>query len=83
MLNSQFVKLYIYLSRPHAQTRTHVHEPPFCVASDFDECDETTVKRHLCAQQCTNVVGSYECGCSRPYERAADGRGCDGNHFFV
>ena len=43
--------------------------------SDIDECAESS---NLCAQSCSNTIGSYTCSCNAGYTLNAGGRGCDG-----
>lgn len=40
--------------------------------SDTNECATDTV----CAQQCVNTFGSYQCSCGAGYARGADPASC-------
>ncbi|XP_006640699.2 epidermal growth factor-like protein 7 [Lepisosteus oculatus] len=41
--------------------------------TDIDECNGS----HSCAQQCINIVGSYQCGCQEGYQLDRDGHSCE------
>ena len=42
---------------------------------DIDECAEGW---DGCAQNCSNVAGSYTCSCDSGYRLASDNHGCEG-----
>lgn len=46
------------------------------IHTDVDEC---TTGTNLCAQNCTNLDGSYSCSCGLGYQLNIDGLQCDGN----
>lgn len=46
---------------------------------DIDECLEGT---DGCVQLCSNIVGSYVCGCNSGYRLATDGHACNGIYLI-
>ena len=40
---------------------------------DIDECTDS-----ICDQNCTNIVGSFICGCNAGFELDSDGQTCNG-----
>ena len=46
---------------------------------DIDECAEDI---DGCAQNCSNVDGSYSCSCYSGYRIAIDEHGCEGSYSF-
>ena len=47
----------------------------FFPLSDIDECN---TNRDNCQQTCTNIRGSFTCGCGSGYRLNSDGRTCRG-----
>lgn len=45
-----------------------------CLFLDINEC---TANTHNCLGTCTNIQGSFTCGCSGGFQLAADGRSCN------
>ena len=45
------------------------------IAIDTDEC---AIENGGCAQTCTNLVGSYQCGCNNGYDLDVDQHTCNG-----
>ena len=48
---------------------------------DLDE-DECSTGNHICAQECINTNGSYECACREGYQQL-DEFGCEGRNFIL
>ena len=46
---------------------------------NLDE-DECSTGNHICAQECINTNGSYECACREGYQQL-DEFGCEGRNF--
>ncbi|KAJ8038778.1 IgGFc-binding protein [Holothuria leucospilota] len=42
---------------------------------DINECDDPML--NMCAQNCNNTIGDYECSCNSGYQLAGNGRQCE------
>ena len=47
---------------------------------DINECDEGV---DVCAQNCVDTEGSYNCSCNIGYTLANDGVGCNGKNLLL
>ena len=58
---------------------THIHVYMCFLLLDNNECDKGT---HNCLQLCTNIVGSFYCGCNMGYVLNSDGATCVGEYYM-
>ena len=48
----------------------------------FSDDDERSLKTDSCVQTCTNIAGSFVCGCSTGFVLNSDGATFDGKYYM-